>query len=216
MNTVGLCLLWIGWCAMHSLLIDASVIKVIKSHASFLTRYYRLLYNGLSLVTLLPLIIVTRIAEGQVIASWEGYGVLIRILLLAAALLLFKGGAKKYDIQYFLGVKQLLTGEEHLLLSETEEFDETGVFGITRHPWYFGSLLFIWSMLAEYPLPIFLAVCIMSMYLVIGTMLEERKIIGRYGDSYRRYRQRVSMLFPWKWLAQLLQSWYRNCFKKER
>ena len=214
MNTVALCVLWIGWCAMHSLLIDASVIEAIKNHASFLTRYYRLLYNGLSLVTLLPLIIVTRIAEGQVVICWEGYGVFIRILLLAAAFLLFKGGAKKYDIQYFLGVKQLQTGEEHLLLSETEEFDETGVFGITRHPWYLGSLLFIWSMLAEYPLPLFLAVCIMSIYLVIGTMLEERKIIGRYGDSYRCYRQRVSMLFPWKWLIQLLQYWYRKCFAK--
>jgi protein-S-isoprenylcysteine O-methyltransferase Ste14 len=119
---------------------------------------------------------------------------------------LFQGGAKKYDLQYFLGVKQLRTGEEHLLLSDTDEFDETGVFSITRHPWYFGSLLLLWSILPQYSLPVFLTACILSMYLVIGTMLEERKIIARYGDGYRRYQQRVSMLFPWKWLRQLFRK----------
>ena len=206
MNVILLCVLWVSWCAMHSLLIDVAVIKAVKKHAPGLTRYYRLLYNGLSLVTFIPLIIVTRIAEGPVIVSWEGYAVLVRVLLLAAALLLFKGGARKYDLHYFLGIKQLQTGDEHLLLSDTEEFTETGVFGITRHPWYLGSLLFIWSMLAEYPLPVFLAVCIMSVYLVIGTILEERKIVARYGESYRRYRQRVSIFFPWKWLVRLLQN----------
>ena len=121
------------------------------------------------------------------------------------AFLLFKGGAQKYDLIYFFGLKQLQTGEEHLLLSDTDEFTETGVFGITRHPWYLGSLLFIWSILPRYPLPVFLAVCILSVYLVVGTMLEERKIVAQYGDSYRRYRKRVSMLFPWKWLMRLLR-----------
>jgi protein-S-isoprenylcysteine O-methyltransferase Ste14 len=191
---------------MHSVLIDTSVLDFIKKHAPGLTRYYRLLYNGLSLVTIIPLIIITGMAEGQVIVSWEGYAIAVRVLLLAAALLLFQGGAKKYDLQYFLGVKQLRTGEEHLLLSDTEEFDETGVFSITRHPWYFGSLLLLWSILPQYSLPVFLTACILSMYLVIGTMLEERKIIARYGDGYRRYQQRVSMLFPWKWLRQLFRK----------
>jgi protein-S-isoprenylcysteine O-methyltransferase Ste14 len=205
MDLVLLCILWISWCTIHSVLIDASVVGLIKNYAPGLTRYYRLLYNGLSLVTFIPLIIVTRMAEGQVIVSWEGYAISVRILLLAVAFLLLKGGAKKYDLVYFLGVKQLQTGEEHLLLSDTEEFTETGVFGITRHPWYFGTLLLIWSILPKYPLPVFLAVCILSVYLVIGTMLEERKIVAQYGDSYRRYRQRVSMLFPWKWLMRLLR-----------
>jgi hypothetical protein len=205
MNVILLCVLWISWCTMHSLLIDVTFIKAVNKHASCLTRYYRLLYNGLSLVTFIPLMIITRIAEGSVIVSWEGIYIFVRILLLAAAFLLFKGGSKKYDLQYFLGVKQLQTGDEHLLLSDTEEFTERGVFGVTRHPWYLGSLLFIWSMLAEYPLPVFLAVCIMSVYLVIGTILEERKIVARYGDSYRSYRQRVSMFFPWKWLVRVLQ-----------
>lgn len=202
MNVGLLCVLWISWCFMHSILIDTSVAGFIKSRMPGLTRYYRLLYNGLSLVTFVPLIIVTKTAEGPVIFAWEGYGVLVRILFLVVVLLLFKGGAKKYEMNYVLGLKQWQTGEEHLLLSDTEEFTDTGVFAVTRHPWYLGSLILLWSMLPEYSLPVFLAACILSVYLVIGTMLEERKIVAQYGDSYRRYRRRVSMLFPWKWLRQ--------------
>ncbi|TKB25101.1 isoprenylcysteine carboxylmethyltransferase family protein [Desulfopila sp. IMCC35006] len=205
MNAVLLSILWIAWCTMHSILIDASILRHIKTHVPRLTRYYRLLYNGLSAITLVPLIIMTKMAGGPVVVNWEGNAVFVRVSFLVTALLLFRGGAQKYDLQYFLGLKQLQTGEEHLLLSEKEEFLETGVFGITRHPWYLGSLLFLWSMLAEYPLPVFLAVCILSVYLVIGTMLEERKIVTQYGERYRRYRQRVSMLFPWKWLVRLLR-----------
>jgi protein-S-isoprenylcysteine O-methyltransferase Ste14 len=209
MNVLFLCILWISWCALHSILINVSVSQLIKQQLPWLSRYYRLLYNGLSFFTFMPLFIVTRMTDGPVIFSWHSY-IPVRVLLLATALLLFIGGAKKYDLHSFLGVKQLQTGEEHLLLSETEAFSESGVFGITRHPWYLGTLLFFWSMLAEYPLPVFLAVCIMSIYLVVGTVLEEKKIVAIYGDSYCRYRQRVSMFFPWKWLLRLWQGWHRN------
>ncbi len=190
---------------MHSLLIDAATLRRMKARVSGLMRYYRLLYNGLSLITLIPLILLTRTLEGPIIVRWTGYAVALRVGLLVIALLLFRGGAKKYDVQYFLGLKQLQTGEEHLLLNDKEEFLETGIFAITRHPWYLGSLFFIWSGLAEYPLPFFLVACILSVYLVIGTILEERKIVAQYGEIYCRYRQRVSMLFPWKWLAGLLR-----------
>jgi len=202
MNVGLLCVLWISWCFMHSILIDTSVAGFIKGRLPGLTRYYRLLYNGLSLVTFAPLIIVTKTTVGPVIFAWEGYGIPVRILLLVLVFLLFKGGAKKYDMNYVLGLKQLQTGKEYLLLSDTGEFTETGVFAITRHPWYLGSLILLWSILPEYPLPVFLTACLLSIYLVIGTILEERKIVAQYGDSYRRYRRHVSMLFPWKWLRQ--------------
>jgi protein-S-isoprenylcysteine O-methyltransferase Ste14 len=35
-------------------------------------------------------------------------------------------------------------------------------------------------------------------YIIVGILLEERDLIGLFGDDYRRYRQRVSMLVPWR------------------
>ena len=204
MNLILLSCLWIGWCAVHSLLIDPAVIDAIERRVPGVARYYRLLYNLLAFLTLLPLAIGTDLAGGQPVFGWQGWENVARVLLLVCAFLLFRGGAKKYDMQYLLGLRQLRTGETTLLLTESPEFAADGVFGLVRHPWYLGSLLFIWSALPQYPLPKFLAAVILSCYLVIGTLLEERKILARHGESYRAYQKQVSMLFPWKWLKKKL------------
>ncbi len=206
MNLVVLAALWTGWCAIHSILIDTAIIRIAQSRLPQLFRYYRLSYNSLSLVTFVLLADYTSRTHGEVVFSWQGWcGISVRFLLLAISLLLFWSGAKHYDMRYFLGIYQLRVGEAPVLLSNTNDFSATGVFGLIRHPWYLGSLLGLWTVRSEYPRPIFVATVVLSIYLVVGTLLEERKIIQEYGGSYRRYQKQVSMLFPWKWLKVLIK-----------
>ena len=205
MTLFALSVLWILWCGMHSALIDPLVADTIKAWFPGVIRFYRLLYNGLSLMTFVPLMLYTRGDGGAVVFGWRGWGELLRLLFLVAALLLFWRGAKRYDLRFFFGLDQLASGKATLLLSSSQNFSATGIFSLTRHPWYLGSLLFLWSIFPEYSPSVFMAVLILSLYLVVGTILEEKKILREHGDSYRRYQQQVSMLFPWKWLKARLK-----------
>lgn len=115
---------------------------------------------------------------------------------------LLLGGAKGYDLQNFLGLKQIREGRESLLLGDQQSFSEAGIFGLVRHPWYVGSFLFVWSAFGTYYEKNFACVLILSCYLVLGTYLEERKILAEHGDMYRKYQARVSTFFPIKWLLR--------------
>lgn len=183
---------------MHSLLIHTPVADHLKQNIPGIRRYYRLLYNGFSLLTLLPLALFTRMVAGDVVFQWQGTAQIIRIAMILLACYLFRAGAKAYDFKLFVGIRQYQTEADHVLLSKSDEFTESGVFGLVRHPWYLGSLLIIWSLPASYPKPLFLTACILSLYLVVGTLLEERKLLAYHGEKYRQYTQRVSMFFPWK------------------
>jgi len=206
MNVTLLCLLWIVWCAMHSILIDPYITNFVKYRFSELFRYYRMLYNGFSLVTLMPLVVVTYMSPGAVVFSWDGYAIIGRGFLLMTAMYFFSSGAKHYDLQHFLGTRQARTGESQTLLSDSKVFQEKGVFGITRHPWYLGTMLLVWSILQNYSLTEVFVAVVLSSYLVVGSLLEERKIIAEYGDRYRHYQQQVSMIIPVKWLWRKMVS----------
>jgi protein-S-isoprenylcysteine O-methyltransferase Ste14 len=37
-----------------------------------------------------------------------------------------------------------------------------------------------------------------TVYILVGIFLEERDLVEIFGDEYLRYRDRVSMLVPWR------------------
>jgi protein-S-isoprenylcysteine O-methyltransferase Ste14 len=119
------------------------------------------------------------------------------------AVLLFYLGARHYDVRLVLGIKQIREGTSNKLITDTDELDTSGVLGITRHPWYLAAILLIWARHLDVS-AIFVNI-ILTFYLIVGTYLEEKKLIGEFGEKYVTYQKRVSMLIPYKWLKAMIK-----------
>jgi protein-S-isoprenylcysteine O-methyltransferase Ste14 len=47
---------------------------------------------------------------------------------------------------------------------------------------------------------------VISAYFIIGTILEERKLLLEFGEKYREYQKNVSIFIPYKWLKAKLNG----------
>ena len=205
-NTLILILFWVGWCVLHSGMISLTTTQFLKRRMGHSFKYYRLFYNAVALITLIPLYLASLSMKGDLVFSWNGYWRFVQLVIFAGSLLLFVLGAKKYNLLNFLGFEQITSGRNHSVMSENGELDTSGILGITRHPWYLAGLMLIWTSQQNIHATRFWINIVLSSYFIIGALLEERKLKIELGESYHDYCEQVSMLIPLKWLrAKLLR-----------
>lgn len=96
-----------------------------------------------------------------------------------------------YDLREFLGISAPAS------LATPNEFRTGGLLRYVRHPLYTGTILAVWGLfLREATLEaLIMGVCV-TVYIRIGIVYEERKLVRDFGDTYVEYRRRVAMLFP--------------------
>ncbi|TFG07382.1 isoprenylcysteine carboxylmethyltransferase family protein [Candidatus Thorarchaeota archaeon] len=72
-----------------------------------------------------------------------------------------------------------------------------GIYSRIRHPLYLATVAIFSGLALLYPFPRVIVFSIaMSAYTIIGAVLEERKLIIQYGESYEEYKNQAGFLLP--------------------
>jgi methanethiol S-methyltransferase len=157
---------------------------------------YRVVYNIFALISFLPVLVFMMSSPSQII--WTIPSVLIPLFLVIqfTGLIGLLVSLAQIDFWRFAGLRQLWTYINHQPLPLPDEPLQTnGVFRLVRHPLYLFSMITIWAVTTM--TDTYLAFCIgVTLYFIIGSVLEERRLEAAFGETYREYRRRVPWLLP--------------------
>ncbi len=183
-----------GYGALHSLLASQRAKRVAEDAlGSTAERAYRLGYNLIAVITLLPVLAVPVLFPGRLlyVISPPWLWATLALQLLAGFLILY--GLLQTGPGRFLGLTQLVGASE-----ESRELVADGLYRWVRHPLYTAGLAFVW-LVPRMTTSILALDLGITAYLYIGSIFEERKLLAEYGRPYEQYREQVPRLIPRPW-----------------
>jgi protein-S-isoprenylcysteine O-methyltransferase Ste14 len=192
-SALGLIIFFSAYAVLHSLWASLTVKHwVWRLFGPGVDRWYRLAYNIIAVVTLIPILPLIAWLPTQTLYAvptpW-------RWLMLAGQGLALIGtvvALLQTNLFYFLGLAQLITERP----SSSGALNLYGCYAWVRHPLYFFTLLFLW-LTPVMTINLLTTYILFSLYFYIGSFFEERRLLAEFGAAYQAYQQRVPRLIPW-------------------
>jgi protein-S-isoprenylcysteine O-methyltransferase Ste14 len=186
-------LLSIGFFVQHSGMVRRSIRQLLSA---LIPQYaYGAVYSIGSGLALLAVIVFWQPTDAVVVVVDSPLRLLLRGLFVAAVLS-FVWGVRALGSFDGFGVRPI---RAHLRGTPIRELPLSirGPYRWVRHPLYTMVLVMIWSS-PDLTGDRLLFNLFWTLWIVIGTILEERDLIEEFGEDYRRYRAVVPMLIPWR------------------
>jgi len=182
----------VSWAFIHSALASDGAKRLARRwFGPKAERWYRLAYvvwSAFSLIPIFPLVYGQPYRTLYVVPSpWRWLMVAVEVLAVVGIAAI----TAQLRFVRVVGWAQL----RGTAGSGTPTLQTTGLFRYVRHPQYVCSLVLIW--MSPFMITTLLAAFIVAtLYFVIGSFLEERKLVRLYGDAYREYQRRVPRFVP--------------------
>jgi methanethiol S-methyltransferase len=188
-------LMWTGYCSLHSFLISIRFTNLMARLLKDFYAFYRLVYVLISFILLVPLITFTAQFNDQTIVTYGFPLSIVRYMLVSGSLLMFFWAFFfDYDSLSFFGIRQILDFGKKKKTDQSESIRKNGLLGIIRHPMYFALMIYLWCQ--TFKVMDIVVNTVLTLYILIGTKLEENKLVMEFGDPYIKYQHEVPMLIP--------------------
>ena len=191
-------LLWmLVFAVIHSITADKRFKRIIINLVGERTYegFYRLFYNGLSVIMLAPLFPYMWTIREPLYSLSQPISTIFRLIQLQGVIGLAVS-LLQIDFLRFAGLRQVIAyfkGEQLPLAHEA--LQTGGLYGWVRHPLYFFSLLALWFSPTMTDAALVFNIAAM-LYFVFGSLIEEQRMVNAYGDIYKQYQQNVSWMIP--------------------
>jgi methanethiol S-methyltransferase len=187
--------LWTLYVSLHSFLISTRFTNLMNRLLKEYYAFYRLFYITVSLILLIPLIKYANQIDDKIIIVYEYPFSVIRYILTGFSLLIFfYAFFFNYDSLSFFGIRQIMNFKKEVKSNPSDAIKKNGLLGLIRHPMYFALIIYLWCQ--TFRMMDVYVNTLLTIYVIIGTILEEKKLVLEFGDAYVKYQQEVPMLIP--------------------
>ncbi len=178
------------YCVVHSVTADSYLMKSV-----YTKWWYRAFYVIFSVITIIPVVYIYLIVEKQPFFDPSLPVRTVLGIVWLAALGFGWYASRCYDNSSFLGFTQIINrNSRETVAGSKKKLVSTGALGIVRHPYYTAGLVLVWA--RPMNLSDFYITLILTVYFILGTLNEERKLMKEFGVEYAEYKKRVPMLIP--------------------
>jgi methanethiol S-methyltransferase len=188
--------MWIAYCILHSFLISTSFTNLLSRLLKNYYAFYRIFFVSVSLVLLILLIRYTDQLDSNIIITYSQPLNIVRYMLILGSLsMFFWAFFVDYDSLSFFGIRQILDfGKTKKKINPSEDLKRNGLLGVVRHPMYFALIVYLWCQ--TFTVTGIIVNIVLTIYIIMGTILEEKKLVLEFGDVYVKYQREVPMLIP--------------------
>jgi hypothetical protein len=192
----------VAFAIVHSLLVTDGAKGIARKllGEGLVRAYYRLAYTVVSVITTaLAVYLIVLVPDRTLLVPPLWMKVIFHLMQLAG-LAVGAAAFRRVRMGEFAGLTQAgraLRGETQTGDDEglRQEFMTGGIYGVVRHPMYLAGILMV--TFNPYITQNWLTVSVMAdIYFVVGAILEERRLLVRFGEEYRLYARRVPRLLP--------------------
>ncbi len=191
---------FLSFAFLHSLTVSRAfkrlIARIIGENA--MRAYYRLAFTVFSALMAGAAFYVIIIQPDEVLCGPPAYISIPARIIQVSGLLIFTAALRPVDLRAFTGIRQaadyIRTGRTS---GDIEGIEDTGlvtsgVYGLVRHPMYLaGIIVFLFEpTVTVNTLELRL---LATGYFIFGMLIEERRFMHDFGESYRAYRKAVPM-----------------------